>query len=701
MNAGIAKTIKLKMYIEGIEMPVSSVSINENINNPPTCDVNIGTNKYASYLLPGSLMQLFYWLDGQYKLIFEGELAGLSYAKTTSNQQVSLRFVGLTNMLGHAWLNEITFSVSSVKTKPFYLSVSDYSGFGKNPVEADGTIFENPAYNTDSDSSAIDSGAPTRAQSIIMHPENHVNTVLQEMKRIVEEAMSKKEGGENPLQYLFEYVFDEVLQRNNYFNLMNRNLRLKDRLYVFPNAQADELLQAENFYEHIFSAARSAGEMISLRKFMTIMCEYLGYNWVELPAPCLIDGKLKSIIIKPKMDFMLPIVNNVVYPNTYTGFKYSRNFMQEPTRLAAKSSPIWFTVAPGKAPTGFFLAVSPDTSIITSDNEPNTVMQQFNPEEKYKGIYPKEEGQLDYLEQVYLELVNAESLEHLREKWKTRQDYLQNMSGPIEQETSIKDELDLIRGTRFEADMQGIADRRFFELRASARGANTTTVYSPYRMLGFPGAILNDNLPHTVGVFASMSTTISAYGDSTQNITVTSPRSYINEKLDFDLENSPVIRRYYSPKYYPKNIGKVYAPLVNNPVAEINSNDASVYLYARNLTDDQKTGIHAQGAKETDETYIHRLSLSRALNQYNSTKNTAQYQYSQKHTQRTLVSEADYMNFINLADNTNLSSESNARKASELTVANAKTRFGNQPFVVERRERVNLAKIKGTAINAL
>ena len=97
--------IKLKLYLEGVPVNFTSISITEQINSAPIAIITMPPVYAASKLYPKTMAHVFYqhkfsWEetgDPQYYLIFEGELHAHAFAKTPNGQNVQLTFVGLTS----------------------------------------------------------------------------------------------------------------------------------------------------------------------------------------------------------------------------------------------------------------------------------------------------------------------------------------------------------------------------------------------------------------------------------------------------------------------------------------------------------------------------------------------------------------------------------------------------------------------------
>jgi len=97
-----ASKVEIEVYLEGVKVPVSSISINEALGSPPSCTINFPAHSGALRILPGTIVHVFGLVEmlpglGQVKkltkqqvLLFEGEIAGQSYSKTPTQRMVSL-----------------------------------------------------------------------------------------------------------------------------------------------------------------------------------------------------------------------------------------------------------------------------------------------------------------------------------------------------------------------------------------------------------------------------------------------------------------------------------------------------------------------------------------------------------------------------------------------------------------------------------
>lgn len=128
--SGLASPLGLRLFLEGIEVPVISAQVNISPDQPATAAIQIIPTDMALCLLPRTLVHLFYldrsdastsisrsaagsgsteWvrdnsedargnaLDTDYKIFFAGEVLGYTYSKTPDSRQIILQCMDLSS----------------------------------------------------------------------------------------------------------------------------------------------------------------------------------------------------------------------------------------------------------------------------------------------------------------------------------------------------------------------------------------------------------------------------------------------------------------------------------------------------------------------------------------------------------------------------------------------------------------------------
>lgn len=531
-----AKTIKLKMSLEGIpNIPINAIQIQEGLNTTPSCTVSVAFNKFAAALLPGTLAHIYYYKDQKWILIFEGELATINITKSTGLKTINLFFVGLTNIWDHAWIQKINFSLADSMVTNQYINMSAYTNKGKD--------------SSDDNTNKILPILPAKTLGSV---------ALSNISALLMDFLDQyRDSGALTTTTLFEKFFSYIEGFNEYYGRMDRTQRLKDRTYVIENTKTKDLVSNVAFRQFVTNTSDSE-DVMSVKQLLSLICSYIGYDWVELPVPVVIGGSLKSIILKPRLAFAAPIMCNVVYPEDIMELRYTHNFLRKPTRLSSRSNPL---IINGSVST--LIGFAPKTSLTASSG---ILTRVHTTEERLRGIYPAQENAIHFLDQTFLDSYYRANQDESDEP--------ESLGSQVNEESPV--EL-TSKGEDYNKMLRNIVDRRYFELRSDATQTSIMTEYSPYRMLGFPGAFLEEDLPVLTGVIAGIASSISAEGMSTQNISLAFCTPYIltnnadlQQKLIADLEENPLMPEYYSSEIFDiTKINTVYAEFGSKSIYEL------------------------------------------------------------------------------------------------------------------------------------
>ncbi|MBU1067289.1 hypothetical protein KKE60_05850, partial [Patescibacteria group bacterium] len=140
------KQQKIKMYLEGIEFSnLNSITINEQIGAPPSCEVVVGFSSRITDLLPKTQCHIFYWHNDKYVLIFMGELTATSFDKGATQRMCKLQFTALSlNWRNHYLLSD------NLKLKLFdegaFLVLNSKMPYGASKTEISSALEAGGAY---------------------------------------------------------------------------------------------------------------------------------------------------------------------------------------------------------------------------------------------------------------------------------------------------------------------------------------------------------------------------------------------------------------------------------------------------------------------------------------------------------------------------------------------------------------------------
>jgi hypothetical protein len=349
--------IFIKAFIEGIEVPVSSVSLTESIWSPPSLEMAIPAHPLVRSLAPRSLVHVFYYdTDGfdfvrqeatgsdtsatiadagfdifpvddarKYKLLFCGELHGLSIERVAvgGSSIAQLRCVGLFSYL------------SGIKQ---YQAVR-----GAGTVSDDERRFAGveDAFTTGS------SGRYGTANSIL--------NIL-------------REGGDNFQESVHTLITEFIVRTNEFYKSRSKILRFEDILRTVTNDDTlERLLDMSVFRRFLRQRISSSGQQITMADVLNTVLGFLFHDMVAHGTPSyfpfvsedtsrdlssdsreesqpVVDraaqvDKLVSWVVKPELWWASPPACNILFPEHYASVSESYQPVNEPTRTVMKIQP--------------------------------------------------------------------------------------------------------------------------------------------------------------------------------------------------------------------------------------------------------------------------------------------------------------------------------------------------------------------------
>jgi len=109
MSQAAKNRSRFRLYLEGIEIPFNSISLNEAEGSFPSAGINLPATLSCMKILPGTIVQVAgpQKLSGyvatqrgksnEYVLLFEGEVASMGYAKSATGRSLQISCTSLLN----------------------------------------------------------------------------------------------------------------------------------------------------------------------------------------------------------------------------------------------------------------------------------------------------------------------------------------------------------------------------------------------------------------------------------------------------------------------------------------------------------------------------------------------------------------------------------------------------------------------------
>jgi len=708
----LAEEIKCKAYLEGIEIPFMNLNINESMGRPATATLSIPPVEEGLYLLPKTLVHIFYKINGQYKLIFEGALSGLGFNRSRGNRAISLSFISNDKEWDRSYLEPLSLDVGAFGKGKFMVINSSNSWMGTTPgdtTDTTGEDLKNGIFKSASNDEI------RRKFDFTLSNDLGFDSLISKIKSNLE----RLENGE--LENLQQILVDDptsllqgITENNPYYDMLDKTLKLNSRLYVSHSSNAPELLVKNQLRQLITRRFSRLGRYTPISSILDLFASYFRYDRTTIAAPTKKGDRLYSTFIKPSTDYFIPINANIVFQDQVVNSSYSRDMEREPTRMLFSAPPI--QVQPSKRgdyePFTIYYAIPAAAikgqKIEDPDNlDKEVVVAMLTDEEKYRGVNA-------IRDQITDPLFNTSQSTILPKG--------EGSDGAIAQ-----DDLSKIKDSKeTEADTKkniGRLSREYFDRKFSTRNAQVITKFSPYRLLGFPAIILDEVFPSVYGQLVGITSEINAMGGVSQVLSINKPKlvnkiaedkgavSYTKNMLDIIPEFSDT----YAPEDFNNN--NIGFKLYNDAMGAEKGEDKSLNNFMPAFVDlddfgptavSQELGVGAFEYEKAppprkpppyNTAYVIRHSINR-LNRLSLHKVTTQ----NKINERELISEKDFWTYLGMKGKPNYfkGEEGGYKDINKLTIGtedgrikyDGSSNLSGKPFISVRAERVAALGLK-------
>lgn len=363
----IGSRIHLRLFIDGVELPVSAANVVFTEGQGAQCSATIIPIDEMHDIRPRGLVTIFY-LDSkaddtliqtrpgdavilggaaadavssgfsnpgiatldEYKLLFMGEMTGISYQKTPSGRAANISCQDFLSYL------------DAIK-----MYGANYSSGGIEQIE---NAFQGATLGRSRSTTATGKDLKT----------NLVNWIS-EQKTETDDGQSREN-----ITIGIHRALREIFFSGNYFysKAFNR-LRLNDQFVGLPDDKSSINLFDLKYFKKFYDATLARqGALVSARDILSTLMAPIMYNITTIPCPYLnedgdsarvynTDGSaleskiceksafkgatLNQFVLKPDSWFFAPPSCNVIFPHMYSDFRIGRNYLQETTRFILRT----------------------------------------------------------------------------------------------------------------------------------------------------------------------------------------------------------------------------------------------------------------------------------------------------------------------------------------------------------------------------
>lgn len=477
--------LDVKCYLEGIEVPLESATISIVANQASVCTLALPPTNRGFKFRPRTRVHLF-WHDDVSKdwlLLWEGEALALGFSKEHNSRSLQLSCMDLSNYWDYTIKMMMSLS-TGIKLAPEVM----FFGNTKASISVSGDALVEQVW----------------------------------------ERMSKKRSLPEAILSFLQTMTDEI----PYYSMVNNRNRINQQIRLLDDRHVQQLLQVTQMTALTQNLSGSNGDDASLRSIINSFLGLVAYSQVSLGAPALVDGKLNTFLLTPNTYGCLPPRCNVILPDVCSTINYSRNFMQEPTRMWCRGQPI-----PG------------------GENGTLTAVNCTAPAYLFKALSDRNRGQID--KSLVFKTFTDEELE--------KGVIAQNIAMPFPQLFSLNPKTKSYN-VKY---LQQYVDYMFQLSRYAGRSLRFSTPLNPWLACNFPCVVFDAAQSY----FAQVVSVSHVLGGNSGGYTQV--ECNLAREIDVENDDSPFIAEsWFNDNYQPKNIHATYQQLLGcsalgDPVAAL------------------------------------------------------------------------------------------------------------------------------------
>ena len=344
---------EFELYLEGVKVPFSGAQVSESERGMPTASVSFPADPGVLKVLPGTIVQIFgpavvnnpvvvkgeetSTKQAENILLFEGEVSGISYSKSTSGRVANLMCESLLNSLTRATVQPVD------SIAPTHIT----NALGSNRV----TFYKNTKVVASRGTRAeeiLDTLNEGEAEPTINNLQSNAGGIAQTFMELLD-----KEGPQvGDYTEMFNILYDYFMRYDLFFNILSKSFKLDASFFAMPNCPAGnegfriQLMQA--VLQNMNSAKGYDVDVrtMTLTDVYSSLLQLLHYRLLTPAAYPAVsrfyvtdpeEDKTKlhplRAIMGPNFDYAPPPKANIFFPNQVSDFAYHRNASDEKTRV--------------------------------------------------------------------------------------------------------------------------------------------------------------------------------------------------------------------------------------------------------------------------------------------------------------------------------------------------------------------------------
>ena len=279
----ISKKIGIRLFLEGIESPVISVSVTSAMNTPASAHIIVPDNDSAFRILPRTVVHVFFYVgtnstyfptdsnygkapsarrssSKQYKLMFSGEIFSVFHSKSSHGQRnLTFMCMDFSNILDTTYTYQVGFSQSS--------GILGTGAAANAQFMSANTINNNPFDDLINSPQMVISEMVTRQASHPTH--NQRKSALGGLLKILELLLG---------------IQGSSMGINIWTTIHERRVRLMDQIASDDGDVAEKLFTDSVFQQWVTNSIGQSNPAMSFREIVMMIMQYIFYGMT--PVPC-------------------------------------------------------------------------------------------------------------------------------------------------------------------------------------------------------------------------------------------------------------------------------------------------------------------------------------------------------------------------------------------------------------------------------
>lgn len=298
MQSAPGYLLDLRLYLEGIQVPVIGASVSAAVGTAATASIDIVPHDTADLILPRTVVHLFY-LDhirfkksgksspdsSDYRLLFCGEVFSVSQSKVgMGSRTVTLNCMDFSNVLDTSYIYSMNFTTADDQNNPILANSSRF-------LATLDSEFDNIINSPSEMIRQLSQLGPASSASPVS------SSVLGGLLAIIERLVG---------------VQGHTYGVNQWTTIHERQVRLLEMLVADSGETAAKIFDAVQFSDWLRNKIGSEGSVISFRRVVDIVLNYIMYAMVPNPVAKYVPGVSLTKPTYPNRDvpeFSIPIAD--------------------------------------------------------------------------------------------------------------------------------------------------------------------------------------------------------------------------------------------------------------------------------------------------------------------------------------------------------------------------------------------------------